>query len=425
MAETEVAPPPPSTGGSVQDLIGQMNQEAQEARLNGGNSEDVLKPKAAPQQQAQPGQVAKPTPETTEPAKEFKPKSAETLSKDKTTPQPAVVPKTEEAQPAGETPPVAAATSPVETNTEVVFSERLSSLTDGHVKNTDDLVGILHHYNELLAQAEDGFKPKFKDERAALVHKILAENPGNETEAAMRTLRALSFKPEGKSPKDILFQAYLLDPKNQDLSELQAKDYFEAEYSEKYSGLDPDNGNENARKIAQRSQDLEVKGALADITKIQSEFKAVDEKPAAIANDVEISVKKAVENFGGIRIAFTDNPQENDYLNVAINDPKELAAIQQMALDPVGEWNQFMEQFQTQKGFDYSNYVRAYYERTHAVELRQKAYEHGFTAGKISKINELRNSSDPKQISQSGAPASGQKPGSFMDAWANAAKGRQ
>lgn len=432
----EPAAPPAITGerSTLQETLRQLNDDVISARQNGGKTEDVINKPKPVQQQVQPGQpAAKPATQAPaappKPAEPFKPKAAETLNKDKNTPQPAaVVPKTDPAQPAGEpleTPPgqgAPASAPPVEANPEVIFSERLSSLTDGHIKTTDDFVGLVQHYNELLAQAEEGFKPKFKDERAALVHKILAENAGREPEAAMRTLRAMSFKPEGKSSKDILFQAYLLDPKNSDLSELQAKDYFEAEYSEKYSGLDPDNSNENAKKIAQRNQDLEVKEALANITKIQSDFKAVDEKPAAIAQDVEVNIKKAVENFGGIRIAFTDNPQENDYLNVAINDPKELAAIQEMALNPVGEWNQFMDQFQTEKGFDYPNYVRAYYERTHAVELRQKAYDHGFTAGKLAQINTARNASDPKQIHQAGGPAAGAKPKSFNEAWLDAAK---
>lgn len=408
-----------------------MNKDFQESKKSGGTiPEPISKPKAAT-----PGQPAVvPAQPVADPNKTFQPKSAESLTKGaKIPPTPSVVEKTEPAQPAGETvvepPPAGAApatTPPVDTNPDSVFSERLSSLTDGHLKSVDDFVGLINRLNDLEAQAEEGFKPKFKDERAALVHKILAENPGNETEAAMRTLRALSFKPEGKSPKDVLFQAYLLDPKNSDLSELQAKDFFEAEYSEKYSGLDPDNTNENTKRTAQRTQDLAVKEALANITQIQGDFKTVEEKPAAIAQDVEVSIKKAVENFGGIRIAFTDNPQENDYLNVAISDPQELAAIQQMALDPIGEWNQFMEQFSLPNGkFDYPNYVRAHYERTHAVELRQAAYDHGFTAGKLAKVNETRNASDPKQIHQQGAQGGAQRPVSFQDAWLGAANAKR
>jgi len=426
-----VLPDPAQTQpSSVADKIRQMNEEAQSARESGEKNFDLTKKPApaAPAAQTPPPAQTGQQPKPPVPAQPAKPKAGETLTKDKNTPpQPKLVEKTEPANPpaaaAPGAPPVEAPQAPAApANTELVFSERLSSLTDGHLKTEDDFVGMVQHYNQLLAQAEEGFKPKFKDERAALAYQILAGNAGSEPEAAMRTLRALNFKPEGKSPKDVLFQAYLMDPKNQDLSETQAKDLFEADYNETYAGLNPDNENENTKKLAQRSQDLAVKEALANITKVQSDFKTIEEKPQQMAVEVENSIKKAVENFGGIRVAFTDNPTENDYMNVAINDPRELAAIQEMALNPVGEWNQFMDQFQTEKGFDYPNYVRAYYERTHAVELRQQAYEHGVEAGKLSEINRLRNASNPKEIHQSGAPGGAEKPLTFMQTWEKAAQ---
>src|SRR5690348_14431538 len=205
-----------------------------------------------------------------EPAKTLS--SAQPLNTDKKPPETSVIEnKVEPAPPAGgeKTPPLAGGDKLPEVGEQqrqTIFGESLSVLTDGHLKTVDDLVGILNHYNELLTQAEEGFKPKFKDERAKKVYQILEGAQGSETAAAMRTLRALNFNPEGKTPKDYLFEAYLLDPKNSDLSETRAARLFEEEYNDLYGDIE---GND--RKT--RQLELKVKEAKAMIDQVQNDFK--------------------------------------------------------------------------------------------------------------------------------------------------------
>jgi hypothetical protein len=357
------------------------------------------------------GEPPKPEPTKT-------PSSAQPLNPDKKPPETSVIekkdpptpaPGAEATPPGGEPPKPAAIASP-----EAVLGETLSALTEGHLKTKDDLVGLINHYNELVTQAEEGFKPKFKDERTRKAHQILADaGQGTEMATAMRTLRALNFNPEGKTPKDVLFEAFLLDPKNSDLSESRANRLFEEEYNEKYGDIE---GND--RKT--RNLELEVKEAKAMIDKIQTDFKVVDEEPARISKEVETSIQKVASEFGGIRIAFTDNPTEMDYLNVPVDDPKVLASLQEIALNPQAASDRFISQFATKNGFDYPAYYQALYEREHAAELRQKAYDHGFIKGQLAKVNEAANASTKKDISAAGTPVPDGAPKSLAEAFGNA-----
>lgn len=293
------------------------------------------------------------------------------------------------------------------------FYGHLSKMTGGTIKSEEEFAGMINHYNELLEQAEQGFQPKFKDERAKLVYQILAENEGREPEAAMRTLRAISFNPEGKSAKEVLFEAYLLDPRNSDLGPIEAQKYFEAEYEEKYHDVE---GN----PIKERQQALAVRDAKDAIKKIKDGFSATEESAREISEKVVSAISSAVEKFGGVRLAFTDNPQESDYFTMTV-EPKELESLKQDALNPQEWWAKFLTGFETEKGFDYQAFIREFHEMRNHHKKAELAHKNGFKLGQLAKINETRNASDPKRIDQA-QPAGQGKEQTMYEAWAGAAK---
>lgn len=355
---------------------------------------------------------ASPSPETPKQATPPAPAQAQTLPKD---------PSFVKAGAPAATPPggaaAAPATPPPASVPEDVLHSRLSELTNGSVKTTKDLLAVLDQYKQLEEQAKKGFEPKFKDERAKLVHKLLSDNAGREPEVAMRTLRALNFKPEGKTEKDLLFEAYLLDPKNSDLSELQAQRFFEAEYEQKYADI-----TENP--LRQREQQLAVKDARAMIEKIQSDFKQVEEQPLRISKEVEDAVTAAVQNFGGVKLSFSDNPQENEMLTVTLGNPQELRAIQEAILKPDEAYNNFLSKFDFRTPQGYAHLAQELWERENHAMLRQQAFDHGRKLGRLDEVNKLRNATTPKDISQTGTPAATAKQ-SFHGAWLDAVKAKE
>lgn len=296
------------------------------------------------------------------------------------------------------------------------FYGRLSKMTEGSLKTESDLVALIEHYNELVEQAEKGFQPKFKDERTKTVYQLLAENAGKEPEVAMRTLRALTFNPEGKTAKEKLFEAFLLDPKNSDLvnDPVNAQRYFEAEYDASYS--DTENN-----PIVQRKLQLAEREAIETIKKVQDSFKAAEEQPRQISEQVMNGITEAVDNFGGIKMAFSDNPQENDFLTMSI-DEAELSALKNDALNVEQWWNNFVNEFAKPDGsFDYTSFIKEFYEMRNHAKKAQLAFQHGQKLGELAYINRVRNASGPKDISKvpqsNGTPTT---PSNVLEAWAQA-----
>ena len=301
-----------------------------------------------------------------------------------------------------------------------VFFARLSKLTDGAVKSTDDFQGLIKQRNELAEQAKKGFEPKFSSEKAKLAHQILSQSAGDEIPSAMRTLRALAFDlsgPAGKDPKDILFEKFLLDPKNSDLSPSKAQSIFEAEYESEYGEME---GN----VLKQRKHDVAVREAKESILKVQNDFKLTEEKPRQVAQFIETGVAESVKGFKGLKLEFpTSDPKVNDSLNVAIDNPQQLQMLQDMILNPDKAYNELVSQFETADGYDFDALRDELYQRANHKELRQKAFEEGRRLGKLDKVNEASNASqNGKDISkqgQQGARVEGKQ--TLEQAWAKAA----
>lgn len=399
---------------SPAEIISQMNRNAgEEPAPTPEPVQNTPEPKA-PEPPAP--AAATPEPKAPEPKKEEEeyqiPDPAFVRKDEKPAdPKPTEDPKKGEPEkPTDEAPPIGG-------NDEVVF-KRLSEMTGGIIKSEEDFVGTINHYNELLDQAEKGFEPKFSDERAKWAYQLLNNNPGTELETAERTIRALRLDVKNMEPKEALFNAYLLDPKNSDLDPGSARQYFEAEYEEKYPDLD-----ENP--LAKRRHEVASREAKQAIEKLQQEFQAAEPgKPQQVAPEVIEAIGKTVENFGGVKIAFTDNPQEDDYLTVPVTDDK---ALRQNVESP-SEWlNEHLNQFiEPNGGFNYEAYTQDMFEMINHKAIRQQAFDHGVKKGLKDKINQDRNQQTPQEIAKLGtqSPTPVDKPKSLYDAWEKAAQGR-
>lgn len=330
-----------------------------------------------------------------------------------TTPPAAAVPGAEPTAPG--TPP---ATEPV---ADAAFYTRLSELTGGELKDENSFIGVLQHYNELLDEKQKGFEPQFESERAKWAYNLLKANPGKELETAQRQVHALSLtdKMDKMAPKELLFQAYLLDPLNSDLQADEARQYFEDDYAKRFADIE----NDLSQK---RLHAVEVRKAKDQISAIQSEYKAVEAVPQKISQEVEESIGRVVGDFGGIRLSFTENPAETDYLNVAVTDPNELTRLQNNALYPEQAHKAFLDQFRGDNGaFDWQGYVRETWERENHQMLRKQAFDHGKKLGLLEKVNKDRNASTPADIAQNRNPPPApqtNQPKSILEAWGNAQK---
>lgn len=398
-------------GNRVQELLREMNEGGDETSTQTASTETSTSNNEPPAgKETKPAATAKPE----------KP-SEETTDENDNNNEPLFLQKPkEEAKPAAQAKP-----ADEEIPTEKVFAY-LSKSTSGAIKNEKELIGFVNSYNQLVKEAEEGWQPKYANERAKRVHELLLKSAGSEPAEAIRVLRAIQFNPEGKTPKEVLFQAYLQDPANADLTELTAKDYFEAEYDTKYDLLNkPDEeltpDQKRAKLAMQREQQLAVRNAQASIKKMQDDFTAADEGPKEVDKQVTEALTKAVGGFNGLKLAFTDNPQETEYLNVPFADPEAKQALLEEILNPDGAYNEMVEQFRGEDGkMDWNALTKEAFERKNHKELRKQAFEHGLKMGQLQQINKIKNSTNPKDISRTGVPAAGEGPKSWQDAFKTA-----
>ncbi len=409
---------------SIAELVQSINNGGAEVvqTMNQGGVIDTPAPAEIPSQPASPPPVA-PTPAATTPAttpvvppekKESSLTDPEWAIRNKSATPEAPASHETSATPASQATP--ATPAPVD---DTVFFGRVSEMTRGQIKSEKDFAGFMEKFNSLADQVQKGVQPKFGSERAKLAYDILQKNPGQELDAAIRTATALKIaeKLPTMSDKDKLFNAFMLDPLNADLSLDDMKGVFDAQYEKRY-------GDAETRDIlTKREHDIAVRQAAEAIQKVQSEFKVTQVEPERISQEVVSSVDKVLTEFGGVKLSFSDNPSENEFLTIPIMDDQELAQIKEDVLDP-GKWHQnFLQQFELPNGgFNYEGYIQERWERENHKAIRLQAYEHGEKMGRLKYINEQRNATPPAEIADRGRPPIQQaaKPSIFHQ-WAEAA----
>lgn len=294
---------------------------------------------------------------------------------------------------------------------------RLSELTEGAVKSEKDFVDLVNHYNELVTAAQEGFKPKFRNDAHKHAFELLASAAeGKELETGRRTLHTLSLDTSTLKGKDLLFQGFLLDPDNADLSgDPNAREIFEKWYEKSFSDPEDVLIKRNIQKAERQAKEL--------IEKTQKDFKdkaVIATEEPKVDPKVMQSVKNAVDGFGGFKLAFSENAPEDELLNIPVDDPKEFETLERYVTNPQNFWSDLMQQFTGPTGFDYPGFVGRMYEFMNLEKTRTRIFEHGKKMGQRAQVNRDRNSStreDTVLQNSRNIVAPKKEPASFVEAF--------
>jgi hypothetical protein len=301
------------------------------------------------------------------------------------------------------------------------FYNRLSEMTGGYIKSENDFKDLVTRYNELATQAEEGFKPKFRNDAQKYAHDLLSKAAeGQELDVALRTLQTLKLDPAKLSGKNLLFESYLLDPDNSDLTREKAWEYFDESYEKRFANVSTD-------KLTERELQKEERKAREQIMKAQKDFKdstaVTDPETPQVNPEVIKSVERAVGEFGGFQVAFKENAPDNELLTIKVDDPSELEQLKRYTLDPQEFWKDLLKEHSDEKGFNYNSFVRAMWEFKNIDKVKSLSYDHGLNIGKRTVLNKDRNSSDAGEgvLERARVPAGVKKEaGSFGEAFAGA-----
>ena len=307
----------------------------------------------------------------------------------------------------------------------VQFESRLSELTGGTLQNEEDFRTLVEEYNSLVEEKQKGFEPQFDDERTKKAYQLLKGlTPGEAIEQANRIIQTLRIDPTKMDAKELIFEGFLLEPENSDLTREKAWEYFQEFYDKTYSSDD---------LLTKRKLEVDSKKAKDAIMKMQAEYLKVPEEAQDQQQgpnpEVIKQVKRAVDQFGGLELSFSENAPENELMKVLIeNTPEgqqELADLQKYSENPGIWWTDFINQFTTKNGFDHDAFVNEMYQIVNHKKLMRLAVNHGREVERLSRLNTARNSSeqnkDDVKVNNSRVPAGPRKEaGSFVEAFADA-----
>lgn len=300
---------------------------------------------------------------------------------------------------------------------EKIFT-RLSELSNGAVKSIDDITSLVEksqttaaRLQELENQVKEGVKPKFPNEKAEWIYNYLTQdNQIQDYKKVEGLFRTLSLDTTKLEPKDLLFEQFLLDPKNAHLSADKAKRIFDKQYERKYGKMKYEEENEYGEKIPVVDEELEYEHELAvreakeRIEKLQGEFKnAKSETPEQQNNEqvlqqIRSSVEKAVGEFNGLSYDFSieDDGQSLKFDMKFPLDEKEREQVLKEHIEDASNPNQWLQKklndFVDKQGqLDFEAWTDWLYEVKNLDKIVTEAFKQGFHSNKETMLKKLKN----------------------------------
>ncbi len=288
----------------------------------------------------------------------------------------------------------------------------LSEMTGGRVGTQQDLGAVLEHYEELTnwaKQVQENPKMLLPEGKAQAVYDYVMKQPGeNYNGSIQRYYHVLGLgDTKDLSPKEAQFEAYMLKDENADLSREQGKTYFDAEYEKDY-GSDPEALKES-EPLQYRKHEVATNSARKLISEMQTTFenetsKNTNGQQQQGSSEEEIAqfatqVDKALDDFGGISVAYDKDAKPEDMINFVLDSPEDQAHFSEILKDPGIYWDELLAEHIDAKGnFDTDGFRDAMLIRVFPEKFGEVMYLQGLARGEIA--NEAGRT-----------PAGGEKPG--------------
>jgi hypothetical protein len=274
-----------------------------------------------------------------------------------------------------------------ETEDYYTFEESLSEATNGLVRSSEELEAIVKENQNFKAQVQPELEGGAKQ-----LYDFAQKFQGNEIGGARKMLHALSLDVDKMSPKDTLFESFMLDERNADLTRERAHEIFEEHYTNKYSDV-ADN------ILSARDLELATRDATSSIQSLQEKYaQAESETPVAQASaDQEAAIQEIGQNVDNVMSQFdgiefpTDESEEN-FVSFSV-DTDEMRDELALAQKNSGEWLQSkINGFTDENGnFNYGDFQSYMTGMVFHEKIAQTMYQQGLVAGKEGILKEIKN----------------------------------
>ena len=296
------------------------------------------------------------------------------------------------------------------------FEDSLSEATNGLVRTNEELETIIRENQAFKSQ-----QPKELEGGAKQLFDFAQKFQGNEIGGARKMLHALSLDVDKMSPKDTLFEAFMLDERNADLTRERAHEIFEEHYVNKYSDV-ADN------ILSARDLELATRDATTSIQSLQDKYaEAQSETPDAQANanqeaameEIGRNVDQAMSKYDGID--FPIDSSEENFVSFSV-DTDEMKEELSFAQKNAGDWLQSkINGFTDDNGtFNYDNFQSYMTGMVFHEQIAQTMYQQGLVAGKEGVLNDLKNPANKPAPGDTDGQNQQSAQDKVDDAWAQA-----
>lgn len=302
---------------------------------------------------------------------------------------------------------------------EITEDQVINVLNKNHgvnIRNLGDVKSVFEENKKLKIDLENK-ELTFPTPQAKALYDFAVRFPGNELTAAQNYLQNMSIDIDKADPKGLQFEAFLLSKPN--LDRKRGETIFNAMYEKKFGeGFETD-------PLLSFEHEEATREAKDAILKARESFpkQAVSSKPGDGQIDpkqieaVTSGIGKVMEEFDGITIAFDDSKEGS--LDFGL-PPEEVANFKEALLNPQGFFDQLLSECTDEKGnLDYSKYASEMYEVLNRKQMIAKAQSHGFERGKLTQLQELKNTRKEEDNPAGGSGGAGVKK-TKMDAWVDA-----
>ena len=334
-----------------------------------------------------PDQMATEQPGTEEPAQEQTPGTG-------TMDDPIKIDTTQQQEPGEE--PIAQDPIPAEDDwnqeeQEEIFNEHLADYTQNQIQSIQDINNLIAENERLKNQPQ---QPEFTSESAKQLFEF-AQNSANPLAMGRNYLQAVALDVPSLNDKQKLFEAYVLDEQNSDLTREQAVEYFNEEYEQKY-------GDAEESLMQKRQLTLDVRAAETKIKSIQEQALSAQTKDSETApsegptpeqlDEIHGSIDQSLEQMAAISIPAGDD----NAFNFEVSSEDDLEAFASASKDPMSWLQGQINSFQQSNGtFDYDGYNAFIGSLLFSSQIAEGIFKHGQNNGTKQVVENLQNPVKP------------------------------
>lgn len=273
-------------------------------------------------------------------------------------------------------------------------NDYLSTSTGGAVKTPADISKLIAENKDLKIKLQHK-EPDFPNETAKKVYELATKAVGMELTTARQLFHVMALDLSTMSAKEKQFEAFCLDRPN--VSREEARKRFEAKYDKDFSDLEDVIQLDN-HEIATRDAENKIKETQKNLTESvkqggeqtgtgqqeQQQFTAEQQA------QVEASLKSALDVFAGVRLKFDDSKYGN--LEIPMDRGKASEFMEFLKDPQKAIQDRIAERSKDEHGnFSYDRYVAEAFAWFNRDLIEQKTQEHLMNLGRITEIQERKN----------------------------------